>query len=197
MKALFTFLFIAFLSLPTAYAQTAKSTEPRWETLRHGGVKGGVNVASVSNLASSNAFLGFHAGFFGEVQPREAFGYGAEVQYSKQGVTASNLDFSLDYLSLPLLLNFYQGKVTAQGGVYGAVLFLATARVGQEKQDVTDRFQSSDYGLLFGLKFSPLNKTFVGARFQLGLQNINNSFTKNSDAILRNRNLQISAGYQF
>ncbi|MBK0403201.1 PorT family protein [Adhaeribacter sp. BT258] len=197
MKALFTLLFLASFSLQHTIAQTSKAIAETWVPVQKAGVKGGVNVASVSNLANSSAFLGLHGGFFGEIRPREAFGYGGEVMFSKQGVTASNLDFSLNYLSVPVFLNLYHGKVTFQGGGYGALLFMATAKMGQDKKDITDNFQTTDYGLLVGLRFRPLDKTFIGLRFNLGLQNINNNFTKNSAAVLRNRNIQVSAGYQF
>ncbi|MFC5271113.1 outer membrane beta-barrel protein [Adhaeribacter terreus] len=197
MKALFTFFFLAFFGLQNTYAQTSKAIKEDWVPVQKAGVKGGVNVASISNLANSSAFMGVHGGFFGEVQPRESFGYGGEVMYSKQGVTASNIDFGLSYLSVPVFINLYHGKVTFQGGGYGALLFMATAKIGQEKKDLTDNFQTTDYGLLVGLRFRPLDKTFIGARFNLGLQNINNNFTERQNAILRNRNLQISAGYQF
>jgi hypothetical protein len=198
LKALLIFGFIAFFGWQTAFAQSINAVvyEP-WIPVRTAGITGGINVASISNLASSDSFLGFHAGLFGEVQSSDDLGYGGEVSFSKQGVTVSNIDFGLNYLSIPLFLNLYSGKVTFQGGGYGSALFLATAKMGQDKKDITDSFQTTDFGLLVGLRYKPGDQTFISARFNLGMQNINNSFTEREDVALRNRNLQISAGYQF
>ncbi|HSI90473.1 MAG TPA: hypothetical protein VK927_05115, partial [Adhaeribacter sp.] len=125
------------------------------------------------------------------------FGYGAEVNFSKQGVTIDNQDLTLNYISVPVMLNLLEGPVTFQGGVYGAVFLNARIRNGQAWKDLTPYFQDTDYGIVLGLNFYPAGPTFISARFNLGLHNINDNLTKPADAVLKNRNIQLSGGYRF
>jgi hypothetical protein len=193
LKALFTFIFIAFFSLVSAAQQPdAAQAVKKFERIRTAGIKGGVNLASVSNLIGSDMYLGAHGGFFGEVQESESVGFGGEILYSSQGVMVDNIDFSFKYLSLPVFLNFHSGKATFQGGGYGAFLLNASVRQFQDKQNITGYLSDTDLGLFIGLRLKTSGKLALGARYYMGLQNINEGLVKPYDAEVYNRNMQLS-----
>ncbi|WP_191906965.1 porin family protein [Adhaeribacter soli] len=197
MKTLFTLLLVTLFSCHLAFAQHEQPVSTAFKPVRTAGIKVGINFASVSNLAESDVYMGVHAGFFGNVQTSEGVGFGGELNYSHQGVTASNLDVGLNYLSIPMLVNLYSGPVTFQGGIYGAYLFSANLKNGQAKGDISGYLRDTDYGLLVGINLNPLGATFVYARFNLGLKNINKQLITPAHVELYNRNIQLGLGYRF
>ncbi len=201
MKAFLTVLLVGLFCLPAARAQVVASTPDAtyapFRPQRTAGLKLGVNIANVTNLAESDIFIGYHGGFFGYVQISELLGAGGELNYSHQGVTASNIDLALNYLSIPVMANFYFDPVTFQAGGYGAFLFSAQGRNGTQTADISNYFQDNDYGLLFGLLFDTPGRTFFCGRVNWGLMNINNGLTKPKNVELFNRNIQVSFGYKF
>jgi hypothetical protein len=190
-------IFLAYLAEQKTFAQTPDTTKAPSHTLYTAGIRAGINAAVVSNLAYSDVYLGWHTGVFGSIQARESVGVGGEINFSKQGVSVSGVDIALNYLNVPLYLNLYSGPVIFQGGIYGAFLAGAKATNDEVKTKVTGFFQDTDYGFIIGATLSPATRTFVGARFYLGMQNVNNHFAEPETAILLNRNIQLSAGYRF
>lgn len=199
MKKLSILLILAFLIGYAASAQTIQGEKPDFRPIRSGGIKAGVNIASLTNLKDSESYLGFHAGLFGNRQVSEGFGYGGELNFSHQGVTASNLDISLNYITIPVLVNLYTGILTFQAGVYGAFLLSANVKAAYVTGDATSLFKGTDHGLLVGFNLNPAGPTFFGGRFNLGLKNVNNfqDLTVPNNTDLRNRNIQVTAGYEF
>lgn len=198
MKVLFTFLFLACFHL-AAFAQAprvfpvAKPFKPGYTV----GIKGGLNFASVSALDGSAMYLGWHGGGFGEFRPLEKLGYSAELLFTNQGVTINDIDFGLNYVSLPVGLNIYAGRAAVQGGGYAAVLLKANSRQFLEKQNITGNFSGTDLGLYCGIKLQTTERLSAGLRFSAGLQNINEGFVNDRGATLYNRNVQFSIGYGF
>jgi hypothetical protein len=196
-KYLFLLISITVFSCQAAIAQTPDTSSTVFHSVRTAGLKAGFNVANISNLAVSDVYLGWHAGIFGNVQASEGFGYGTEINYSKQGVSVNNFDISLNYVSVPVFLNLYTGPVIFQAGGYGAFLFSASGDGGQARKELTQFFQDTDYGLLVGFVLKPGSRTFLAGRFNLGFNNINDHFTDPPSADIRNRNIQLSLGYDF
>lgn len=197
LKTLLTFFLIAFCTIATLQAQTPDTSNAVFRSVRTAGLKAGINAANISNLAASDVYLGWHAGIYGNVQVSEAFGYGAEINYSKQGVTVNGIDLGMNYLNIPLYLSLYAGPVTFHAGGYGAFLFSAIGTNGQARKEFTQFFQDTDYGLLVGFFIKPGGRTFLTGRFNLGLNNINDHFTDPPAADIRNRNIQLGLGYDF
>ncbi len=178
-------------------AQLLKEVPFSFQPVLHYGIKGGVNISSISEIATNDPFIGFHTGVFGAYQVSENSGFGAEINYSRQGVSGNFLDISLSYLNIPVMINLYDGPATFQLGAYGARLLKADSRVGLEKQKINQMLEKNDFGLVVGLTYCPMGVTFVGARFNLGLMNINDHLTTSDQVNLRNRNAQIQVGYKF
>lgn len=160
------------------------------------GVQGGLNISWLSNLNYVENRLGFQGGFSGERRFSRAFGIAAEVNYSQQGTIADNVEFSLNYLKVPLLFTLHDHNVTVQGGVYGAVLLKAKATSGKIIEEITDNFKETDAGICLGLNFSSFGPTFVGARFYQGLQDINKGVVT-PKVELKSSTVQVMVGYTF
>ena len=194
LKTIFSSLFLVFMTCFVAFGQTPEQSYQPFQSTRNGGIKAGVNVATIPQMAESDLFLGFHAGIFGNAQVSRHVGYGGEMNYSRQGVTIQNVECALNYFNIPVVVNVHTGPVTFQGGLYWAMLL--GAKAGDDK-DITSYLQATDYGLLVGLNFNTSGPTFFSARYNLGLQNINDGFAIPKEADIRNRNIQFGAGYKF
>ena len=79
------------------------------------GVKGGLNVSSVTNTdqdgVNSKSLIGFHVGFFSEFMISDNFAIQPELLYSAQGVKlesdGDNGDVKLDYINIPVMAKYY------------------------------------------------------------------------------------------
>ncbi len=79
------------------------------------GVKGGLNVSSITNAdqdgVNSKSLIGFHVGFFGEFMISDKFAIQPELLYSAQGVKldfdGDNGDLKLDYINIPVMAKYY------------------------------------------------------------------------------------------
>ena len=155
------------------------------------GIKAGVNFLSVTHTGNSYSYFGFHGGFFHEGHVWRNSGYGLEFLFSNQGYSSS----TFNYLCVPVMANYYIGPVTLQGGGYGALLLSATTGKYPYKTDISGSAPGLDYGLIAGVKFRVFKKAALGARYYLGLQDIDQSYP--GEPSTYNRNIQISVGYDF
>ena len=99
---------------------------------------------------------------------------------------------ALSYLNIPLMGKYYvtKGFSIEAGPQIG---FLLAAK--NEKTDVKDSFNTFDFGVNFGLGYKLENGINFGARYNLGLSDINNldiSSNKNKNGVF-----QLSIGYFF
>lgn len=199
LKALFTFFAIAFFCASNAFSRTlpADSLETyRFAAYPTAGIHGGVNVSSLTNFNRNDSRLGMHVGLFGQCQISPLLGLSTELNYSQQGTTLHNVEYGLNYLSMPIMLNLHDNDFSVQVGVYGALLLKGKAFYGKITEDVTEHFKPTETGLCLGLSYSFFDNTLVGVRFYRGLQNVNETIT-DYQLKLQNSTLQITAGYIF
>lgn len=158
------------------------------------GVKGGLNFASLNgdNTKDIDVVTSFNFGVVSEIALSEKFSFQPELMYSGQGYSFNDNTIALSYLNVPLMGKYYvtKGLSLEAGPQLG---FLLAAK--NEKTDVKDAFKSFDLGVNFGLGYKLENGINFGARYNLGLTNINN--LDNSSIKNRNGVLQISVGYFF
>lgn len=151
------------------------------------GIKGGTNLAILSaSINSESQFrLGLNAGvYFKAPIGKNAF-FRPEIFYSSQGqkdkytyttgVDAGETTTTLDYLNIPLLLEF--GKtITVQTGMQVGVLLSAQekGRIGtQTVNDDLKKFMNKvDMSLVIGIGANVTRKVDMGARYNLGVSNI-------------------------
>ena len=186
------------------------------------GVKGGLNVATLSNTAQGNTdtvLLGFHVGVFGEFKVTDKFAVQPEILFSTQGnKSKSSQDFGggfssssedktkLGYLNIPVMAKFYvTDDFSIEAGPQIGFLMSAksedtTTDVGggpttttSSTTDVKDKLNSVDFGLNFGLGYNIGANIVVGARYDLGLNDIQKTLGTNEKG-RKNGVFQVSVG---
>ena len=88
MKALFTFISIAFLIGQTAFGQNSEkgTKQTVWPVY---GFRAGGNLSTFSTSDPfKDLYLGYHAGAFLDMYPSNNYGYSFELNYAKQGATS-------------------------------------------------------------------------------------------------------------
>lgn len=172
-------------------------------------VKAGLNFANVTNASEVKASnrTGYLIGGYIAPKAKKLLGFRSEIILSRQGYdykTNTNTGkVNLDYLLLPQLitLNFTK-KVQLHVG--GQAAFLLNAKVdssnGNTGGSLFSYFNRFDYGLVAGGEISPLFGFFIGARINVGLNNVSSegnrpNFIPGVDA--KNNVVQVYAGWRF
>jgi len=158
------------------------------------GAKGGLNFASISgdNTKGIDVVTSFNFGVLSEIPISDKFSFQPELMYSGQGYSFNDNTIALSYLNIPLMGKYYLTKgLSLEAGPQ--IGFLLSAK--NEKTDVKDSFNTFDFGVNFGLGYKLDNGLNFGARYNLGLTNINN--LDNSSIENKNGVFQISVGYFF
>ena len=158
------------------------------------GAKGGLNFATISgdNAKDFDLVTAFNFGVVSEIPISEKFSFQPEVMYSGQGYSFNDNTVALSYLNIPLMGKYYVAKgLSLEAGPQ--IGFLLAAK--NEKINVKDSFKTVDFGVNFGVGYKLDNGLNFGARYNLGLTDINNiegSSSKNKNGVF-----QISVGYFF
>ncbi|WP_422860340.1 porin family protein [Flagellimonas sp. S174] len=159
------------------------------------GAKAGINFASItgdntSDITPITEFPSF--GLVAEIPFSEKLSFQPELMYSAQGFDTNDDLVSLNYLTIPLMAKYYvaKGLSIEAGPQFG---YLLSAK--QEENDVDDSFNSIDLGVNFGLGYKLENGLNFGARYNLGLSNINDA--DELDDKNRNGVFQIYVGFFF
>jgi hypothetical protein len=164
------------------------------------GAKGGVTMNKITGQTFKEKFTyGYHVGGFATIGLGGKFAIQPEVLFNQVNVDTSD-KFSevyqfnklnkvqLQYLSIPLLLNFNANKlITLQAGPQFGILMNKNETLVQNGKDA---FKGGDFSMLGGvqLKFSHLR---VYGRYAIGLNNINDIDNKEK---WTNQNVQLGIG---
>jgi hypothetical protein len=171
------------------------------------GIKLGANITKVEGRSFRDEFLyGYHAGGFVNIglggklsiQPEVLFNqYNTRVDSSFSAIYANALDFSnykdvkLNYLSIPLILNYKMGNVISlQAGPQFGIL------MDQDKnllENGKEAFKTGDLSVVGGIQAS-LAKFRLTGRYFIGLNDINDIDDQNQ---WKNQGFQLSAGFAF
>ncbi len=178
MKKVVLVTVIAVLGLTNVNAQEIKF-----------GVKGGLNFAYISgdNTDDIDPITDFNFGLLAEIPISEKISFQPELLYSGQGSSVA-----LNYLNIPLMGKYYLTKgLSLEAGPQ--IGFLLAAK--DDGTDVKDLYNTVDFGVNFGLGYKLGNGLHFGARYNLGLSNINNidGFSDKN----KNQVFQLSVGYFF
>jgi hypothetical protein len=169
------------------------------------GVKGGLNVSSITNSdqdgVNSKSLIGFHVGFFGEFMISDKFAIQPELLYSAQGVklefAGDNGDLKLDYINIPVMAKYYVADAfSLELGPQIGFLVSAKAKSGGVSEDIKDQVKSTDVSLGFGGTYYFAEKFMLGARYNLGLTRIQKDLSP-GESESKNSVFQISVGYKF
>jgi len=170
----------------------------------HLGVKGGVNITKVEGKAFKDEFrYGYHLGGFAEIGLGGKLGIQPEVLWSQNqtrvdssfsdvyenSLQISNYqDVTLNYLSIPVLLNYKLGSLmTLQAGPQFGILLDQSKTLLQNGQVA---FKKGDFSLVGGAQIH-IAKIRLQGRYFVGLNNISDVGDQNK---WNNQGFQLSLG---
>lgn len=169
----------------------------------HVGVKAGANVTKVDGASFKDQFrYGYHLGGFVEVRMGNKLVLQPEVlfnQYSSkldsnyknvyQNVFNGNSNIKLNYLSIPILLNYkvIGSFLSIQAGPQVGILIDQSKTV---LENGGKAFKDGDFSMLAGLQFKIANFR-VNGRYAIGLNNIADI---TDDGKWKNQGFQVSVG---
>ena len=166
------------------------------------GIKAGANINKIDGKGLKEEFqYGYSLGGFAELYFNNKWGIQPEVswnQYQTQttddfddvipGGTSDLKGIKLNYLSIPLLLNFRPVQfITLQAGPQFGILINKEQGLLKNGQEA---FSSGDFSMLGGVQLN-VGKLKLGGRYQIGLNNINDI---DNSTKWKNQGFQIYAG---
>jgi hypothetical protein len=167
------------------------------------GAKAGLNLASIAgdDTDDLDGRTAFHVGVIAEIAVSDQFSVQPELVYSAQGATATeegiDVDINIDYINLPIMAKFYVGEgFSLEAGPQVGFLMSAKGKGGGEEIDFKDETKGIDFGANFGVGYKLESGLNFGARYNLGLSNIND-FEGSDDFKNQNSVIQVSVGYFF
>ena len=169
------------------------------------GIKGGANITKIEGRSFKDEFrYGYHLGGFAEIglggklslQPEVLFNqYETRVDSSFKNIYQDALNFSdnrkvkLNYLSVPVLLNYKLGSaLSLQAGPQFGIL------IDQDKnllENGKEAFSKGDFSLLGGASLN-ISKIRISGRYMVGLNNINDLDNQNE---WKAQGFQVSLGF--
>ncbi len=167
------------------------------------GAKAGLNLASVSGDETDglDSRTAFHIGAVAEISVSDKFSVQPELLYSAQGAKDSfegiDVDLKIDYINLPIMAKFYVADgFSLEAGPQVGFLLSAKAEGGGESIDFKDETKGIDFGANLGVGYKLESGLNFGARYNLGLSNINDG-EGSDDFKNQNSVIQLSVGYFF
>lgn len=161
------------------------------------GVKGGLNIYTLSEGSQYSSKAGLNLGLLGHVHLTDQFALQPEIYYSGQGAKIENINtnLNLDYINVPVLLQYmFDNGFRIQAGPQLGFLVAAKTKTGNTTVNVSDGYESIDVGLGIGASYiNPATGFGVDARYNHGLTNVSTS--SNSEA--KNRGFQLGVFYLF
>ena len=157
------------------------------------GLKAGANFSTFTGLDNAESLVAYHAGGFLRFNFNK-ISLQPELLYSKQGASVEEngekKDYKLDYILLPVVAQWqFGGSLYAEGG------FQAGFRANDNFPDNVEA-KGTDWSGVLGLGFlKPTGGLGVGARYTLGLANVADTDTGDSD--FKNGVWQLSLIYLF
>ncbi len=186
MKKLFIITF-SILLVHFTYAQHA-----------HFGIKGGVNLSTLTNNDAFKYKTGFHAGVFSHIHLAKHFALQPELMYSTQGTESKSslvdTRYKLGYLNLPVMVQYmFNNGFRLETGPQASLLVSAKQKINSVETDIKDDLNSFDFGWGFGVGYISKSNFGIDARYNLGLTAVNEMGTPD----LKNSVFQIGVFYQF
>ena len=171
------------------------------------GVKAGANITKIDGQSFKDEFkYGYLLGGFAEIglggkiaiQPEVLFNqYQTKTDSSFKAIyqnafnAAANGDVKLNYLSVPLMLNYKAGKLlTLQAGPQFSILLDQNKNLLQNGQEA---FKTGDLSMVGGATIN-LGKLRLNGRYVVGLNNINDIDNKDE---WKSQAIQVGLGLAF
>lgn len=176
------------------------------------GVKGGLNLASYKGEDNGGLYkAGAYAGLFVNYQFTDILSVQTEMVYSQQGsrdhINGESVTTTLDYLTMPLLLQFSLRNYEQFKFVLGPqVAYLLNSKEDpdiftEESNPLDFLFKKSsvyedfDYGAVVGMEYEASDHFLVDARYYLGISEFFNQAEVQSSA--KHSVFSIGVAYRF
>lgn len=172
------------------------------------GVKAGVNFSDITgdDVSSFKGRTAFHIGAVAEIPVSDNFSVQPELLYSAQGSDWEE-DFEgelikgsveADYINVPLMAKYYVAEgFSIEAGPQVGFLISAKDKYESVEEDIKDDLKGIDFGVNFGIGYKLENGFNLGARYNLGLIDVNDNPDYLGDSSYKNSVIQISVGYFF
>lgn len=165
------------------------------------GIKGGLNVYNIynDNNTEADSKLSFHAGLLAHIHLSQQFAFQPGLIYSVQGsqrtVAGTDVKLNLNYLNVPLFLQYmFDNGFRLQAGPQLGLLLSAKSNIDNTDFDVTNNYEKTDLGIGIGIGYvNPSTGFGIDARYNHGFANINAGGSINSF----NRGYQVGVFYLF
>lgn len=191
-KKFFSFLVLSTLITTVTFAQGL-----------HVGLKGGANIFKVDGKQFEDEYkFGYNLGAFAEIGLSKKLAIQPEVLWNQTNFRTgtefddlytggiSNFKGKLNYLSIPLLLNFTPSKIlTLQAGPQFGILLNKDEDLFTNGREA---FKSGDFSMLGGVQLN-LGGAKIGGRYVVGLANINDIDNKEK---WKNQGFQLYLGFR-
>jgi hypothetical protein len=165
------------------------------------GIKGGASINKITGKTFKDEFTyGYHLGGFVTIPLSKEFGIQPEVLFNQVSADTSSQfssvypsfnkikNIKLNYLSIPILLNYNVAKVlTLQAGPQFGILMDRNKKLLENGEDA---FKGGDFAMLGGVQLNLL-KFRVYGRYAIGLTDISN--IGNSDK-WKSQSIQLGVG---
>jgi opacity protein-like surface antigen len=162
------------------------------------GIKGGVNFSTfIGDVEDTDSRVGYQVGTFAEIKISEKFAVQPELLYSSLGaktdIEGTTLTAMNDYIVVPVMAKFYVAEAfSLEAGPQVGFLVSAKFKAEGDSIDVKEFYNSTDFGLNFGVGYDFTEAISAGVRYSLGLTNI----VKDSDSV-KNSNVALTLAYKF
>jgi hypothetical protein len=166
MKKIFLIAAIAACTSLTIKAQTIS-----------GGVKGGLNLAKLSNTDNSNVRPSIYLGGFVNIAFNESLSIQPELFYSGQGdkFTVLNAKFTdkINYINLPVMMQYHiVPEFYLEAGAQFGIMVSSKTKSGDVTVNMKDATSTGDFGLGFGLGYQFPIGLGISARYMFGLTDV-------------------------
>jgi hypothetical protein len=155
------------------------------------GIKGGLNIADISNVNGDNRISG-HVGFFLHDKINHFWAIQPELLYSGEGqkymAGGSEYTIALSYLQIPFMFQFYPiRQFYVEFGPEMGFLMAANLKYGDNKTEIDDNYKKVAFSLGLGAGIQATRMLGFYARYNGGLSDI----TKNDSRNYFNRVVQV------
>ena len=142
------------------------------------GIKGGVNFANLS-IDDASSRTGFHFGAFGSVPLGKNIAIQPEVLFSTQGAQIDDTDVDFSYVNVPILLRLTFARFL---NVHFGPQFGIVTKAEADGDDIKDNVKNADFSLAAGAGVNLPLGLEAGARYNIGVSDINDSGITFEDA---------------
>lgn len=161
------------------------------------GLKGGLNVATLSTASSNSNIdprISINLGGLAHIHVSKEFAVQPELLFSGQGYKGVDYKVNLDYLQLPVLLQYMIGTgFRIETGPQFGALVSAKYKAGNFTTDIKNGYKTVDFAWVLGAGYLTSSGFGIDARYNLGLAKINDD----NNAKISNRVFSLGIFYQF